>query len=397
MTGEPPEVDPDSLIDFVRRLVRIPSVNRPAEGLSEQPAAEAVVAEMRSFGWEPEVEEVAPGRPNVVCVVEGGLPGPTLMFEGHTDVVTEGDRAEWTHDPFGAEIVEGRLYGRGAADMKSGLAAMIHATAAVAGAGPFPGRILLGALCDEEEMMIGVKHFVARGYCEGVDGVIVCEPEEGEICAVSKGAIRLRIDAQGRMAHGAMPDQGANPLAALIHLGGGLAALEEELQGEVGVHPHLGRVFVTPTVVRGGSFIQMNVIPAEAAMAVDVRTVPALDHGLVLERIGALAAEAGAATGVELTVEVVDDRPSTDTPEDSPVVRALVAAHERVTGRPAVFGGVPGSTDGTILWRDGGLDTVVYGPGGKWIAHQVDEYVEVDAVIEAARVYVAAALEFLNR
>ncbi len=396
MTTQPPRVDPEALIDFVQRLVRIPSVNRPEDGLSEQPAADEVAAEMRSFGWEPEVIEVAPGRPNVMCTVEGGLPGPTLMFEGHTDVVTEGDPSEWTHDPFGAEIVDGRLYGRGSADMKSGLAAMIHATAAVASAGPFPGRIVLGALCDEEEMMIGVKRFVADGRCEGIDGVIVCEPEEGEICAVSKGAIRLRVDAVGKMAHGAMPDKGANPLAALARLAVDLADLQAELQDRFGVHPHLGKVFVTPTVISGGSLIQMNVIPAEATMAVDIRTTPAVDHAEVLARVEALAAEAGKGAGVELSIEVVDDRPSTDTPEDSAVVRALVGAHERVTGRPAVLGGVPGSTDGTILWRDGRLDTVVYGPGGKWIAHQVDEYVEVDAVIEAANVYVAAALEFLG-
>ncbi len=396
MTTQLPQVDPEALIDFVQRLVRIPSVNRPEDGLSEQPAAEEVVAEMRSFGWEPEVVEVAPGRPNVICTVEGGLPGPTLMFEGHTDVVTEGDRSEWTHDPFGAEIIDGRLYGRGSADMKSGLAAMIHATAAVASTGAFPGRIVLGALCDEEEMMIGVKRFVADGRCEGVDGVIVCEPEEGEICAVSKGAIRLRVDAVGKMAHGAMPDKGANPLAALARLAVDLADLQAEMQDRFGVHRHLGKVFVTPTVIEGGSLIQMNVIPAEATMAVDIRTTPAVDHAEVLARVEALAAEAGQDTGVKLSIEVVDDRPSTDTPEDSAAVKALVAAHERVTGRPAMFGGVPGSTDGTILWRDGHLDTVVYGPGGKWIAHQVDEYVEVEAVIEAANVYVAAALEFLT-
>ncbi|MFV1989539.1 MAG: M20 family metallopeptidase [Acidimicrobiales bacterium] len=392
MTGF--EIDHEGLVGFVRELVRIPSVNR--SGAGEAPAAAVVVDLMQSWGWSPRVEEVAPGRPNVTCVVEGGLPGPTLMFEGHTDVVTEGDVSEWTHDPFGAEIIDGRLYGRGSADMKSGLGAMLFATRALQLAGPFPGRVLLGALCDEEEMMIGVKHFVAQGQAQGVDGVIVCEPEEGEVCAVSKGAVRLRADAHGRMAHGAMPDKGANPLVALVDLCNRLVTLQGELQAAHGEHEHLGKVFVTPTVLQGGTEEQMNVIPAEAFLGIDLRTIPGVDHDDLIKQVTSLASLAGQAHDVKVVISVVDDRPSTDTPESASVVQALVAAHETVTGHRAVFGGVPGSTDGTILWRDGGLDTVVYGPGGKWIAHQVDEYVEIAAIAEAAEVYVQAAHNFLG-
>ena len=120
-------MDGDAVVALTQQLVRIPSVNRPADGLSEAPAAELVAETMRDFGWDPTIDEVTPGRPNVTVRIEGGSPGPTLMFEGHTDVVTEGDRAEWSVDPFGGEIVAGRLYGRGAADMKGGVAAMVHA------------------------------------------------------------------------------------------------------------------------------------------------------------------------------------------------------------------------------------------------------------------------------
>lgn len=386
--------DHDRVVEFTRELVQIESVNRPEEGLSEAAAAEAVAAEMRKFGWEPVVEEVAPGRPNVICTVEGGLPGPTLMFEGHTDVVTAGDKSQWTHDPFAAEVVEGRLYGRGSADMKAGLAAMIYATRAVELAGPFPGRILLGVLCDEEEMMIGVKHFVASGHCEGVDGVISAEPEAGEICAVSKGAIRLRVDAHGVMAHGAMPDKGANPISALAHATAGLAELQNRFQAKLGSFEHLGHMWITPTFLSGGSIAQLNVIPADAVLAIDIRTTPKVDHPALLLDVESLLADVASASGVKLELTVIDDRPPADTPVDSPVVRALVEGHEKVTGQPAVFGGVPGTTDGTILWRDGGLDSVVYGPGGKWIAHQVDEFVEIAEIVQATEVFAHTALAF---
>ncbi len=388
--------DHDRVVEFTQELVRIESVNRPEDGLSEAPVADAVAAEMRSFGWDPVLEQVAPGRPNVICIVDGGLPGPTLMFEGHSDVVTAGDKSQWTLDPFGAQIVDGRLYGRGSADMKSGVAAMIYATRAVQLAGPFPGRILIGVLCDEEEMMIGVKHFVASGHCVGIDGAISAEPEAGEICAVSKGAIRLRVDAHGKMAHGAMPHKGANPVNALGLATAALAELQQRLQTELGPYEYLGHTFVTPTFLSGGSIDQLNVIPADAVLGVDIRTTPAVEHESLLLDVRTLLADIAASTGVKLELTVIDDRPPANTPQSSKVAQALVVGHETVTGEPAVFGGVPGTTDGTILWRDGGIDSVVYGPGGKWIAHQVDEYVEVAEIIQATEVFAHAALAFLT-
>src|ERR1700716_725728 len=204
---------------------------------------------MRRFGWTPLVEESAPERPNVIAVVEGGRPGPTLMFEGNTDVVTEGDAAGWSRDPFGGDIVDGRLHGRGAADMKGGLASMLFAAAALASEGPFPGRLLLAALADEEGMMLGVKDFVARGHAAGVDAAIVCEPEGGEVCIAQKGALRLWVEARGRMAHGAMPDHGVNPIPPLAAFAASCGRLEAELQAQAGQHELLGLPYITPTVM----------------------------------------------------------------------------------------------------------------------------------------------------
>jgi len=391
------EVDADAVVAFTRDLVRVPSVNDPAGGRCEAPAAGLVAQRMREFGWSPWVEEVAPGRPNVIAVVEGGGgPGPTLVFEGHTDVVTEGDPAGWTVDPFGAEVRDGRLWGRGSADMKSGVAAMLYGVRALQLAGPFPGRVKVCALVDEEGMMLGAKHFVAAGHADGVDGAIVCEPEEGEICAVAKGAIRLTIRLHGRMAHGAMPQHARNPLLAASRFVLALADVEAGLQDRHGAHELLGEVYLTPTVVGGGTPEQCNVIPGTATVCVDVRTVPGVDHASVVEQVQAAAEDAAAPESVRVSVEVVDDRPPVDTPVGSPVVRALAAAHTAVTGEEPRYGGVPGATDGTILTRDGGLETVVYGPGGKWIAHRSDEYVEVDDIVRCARVYAEAARLFLH-
>ncbi|MCU1504500.1 MAG: acetylornithine deacetylase, partial [Ilumatobacteraceae bacterium] len=389
------DVDAHALIDLVQRLVRVPSVHDPDRGLNEEPVAELVAEQMRAFGWSPTFDLVAPGRPNVIAVLDGDRPGPTLMFEGHTDVVTEGDPARWTVDPFGAEIIDGKLWGRGAADMKSGLAAMLFAADAVQRSGSFAGRIVLGALVDEEGMMLGAKDFVSRGRADGVDAVICCEPEGGEICHVAKGALRLRIDFLGMMAHGAMPFEGRNPNVAVGHSIVALAELQDRLQAVHGQHPYLGQVWVTPTVLRAGEPVQMNVIPASAAAWIDVRTVPAIDHESLVADIRELVASTAAQHGITAETSVVDDRPAVATDEGHDLVRALWDAHAAVTGTSPRLGGVPGSTDGTILTSRTGMASVVYGPGGKWIAHQADEFVEVADVVRAAHVYAEAARIFL--
>ncbi|RJK96444.1 M20 family metallopeptidase [Vallicoccus soli] len=395
--SSPYDVDAEAVVAFTRELVRCRSVHDPRAGTAEGEAAALVAERMRSFGWEPEVTEVAPGRPNVVAVVEGGGgPGPTLAFEGHTDVVTEGDLSSWTVDPFGAEVRDGRLYGRGSADMKSGVAAMLYAVRALQEAGPFPGRVAVCALVDEEGLMLGAKHFARTALAREVDGAIVCEPEAGEVCVAAKGAVRLRVDLHGRMAHGAMPQHARNPVVAVGRLLAALADYQRELVEAFGEHEHLGRVYLTPTVLGAGDADQINVIPARASVCLDVRTLPDVDHGALVARVRALAEAAGTPDGVRAEVTVVDDRPAVEVDPAHPLVTALAAAHEAVLGEPARYGGVPGATDGTILTRDAGMPTVVYGPGGKWIAHQADEYVEVDEIVACARVYAEAAGRFLR-
>jgi succinyl-diaminopimelate desuccinylase len=389
-------IDADALVAFTQALVRIPSVYDPDRGLDEEPAAELVAAQMRTFGWEPRFEVVAPGRPNVITVLEGDRPGRTLLFEGHTDVVTEGDPATWTVDPFGGELRDGRIWGRGAADMKAGVAAMLFAADAVVRRGSFPGRIVVAALVDEEGMMAGAKHFVAAGHTAGVDGAICCEPEGGEICHVAKGALRLRIDFTGVMAHGAMPFEGRNPNRALAATIDALAALEDDVQRTAGDHEHLGRPWITPTVLRAGEPVQMNVMPAKASMWVDVRTLPAVDHAELVAAVADAARSASASHDVTASVGVIDDRPAVQIDERDPLVRALWEAHAAVAPTAPRLGGVPGATDGTVLTSRGGIPSVVYGPGGKWIAHQADEFVEVADLVTHADVYVDAARRFLG-
>jgi succinyl-diaminopimelate desuccinylase len=251
-------------------------------------------------------------------------------------------------------------------------------------------------LADEEGMMLGAKAFVARGHARGVDAAIICEPEGDELCLTQKGAIRARITAVGRMAHGAMPQHGLNPLPALAAFVLEMSELQRELQERYGEDEHLGWAYITPTVIQGGDPDQVNVIPAAGSLMLDIRTTPAIQHDDLIDRLWQTASQVGAGFGLHLQLEIIDDRPPTLTPPDAPVARAVAAAHHAVHGGPPVPGGVPGTTDGTILWRDAGIPIVTYGPGGKWIAHQANEYVAVDQLGTYAEVYAEAARRFLR-
>ncbi|MBF6327724.1 M20 family metallopeptidase [Nocardia transvalensis] len=387
-------IDEQELIEFTQNLVRTHSLQQ--EGRGERAVAAFLLTKVREWGWDAEFFD-SDGRPNIVVTLAGGGgAGPTLAFEGHMDVVTEGDPDQWTVDPYGGEIHDGKLYGRGAADMKSGVAAMLYGTRALQLSGPFPGRIRLLLLADEEGMMTGAKAAVSQGFVRDVDGVICCEPEGDEVCPTSKGAMRLRADFTGVMSHGAMPWQGRNTLPAMARAVLGLEELESKLVGEVGARPPLGAPSITPTVAQAGTPDQMNTISGTSSLFLDIRTVPGVDHETLLKRVGECVDTAARGCGIESTVTVIDDRPWVETGTDTPLVTALIRAHETVNGVPPRLGAVPGTTDGTILTCRGNVPSVVYGPGGKWIAHMADEYVAVRDLKRYALTYAVAAQYFLR-
>jgi succinyl-diaminopimelate desuccinylase len=199
------------------------------------------------------------------------------------------------------------------------------------------------------------------------------------------------------MAHGCMPEQGVNPVAAAGELIVACRQLERAIQAEHPRHPLLGAFSLTPTVALGGEREQGNVIPAWAEVMLDIRTTGAQEHAEVRARVAQAVAEAVASVpGASAEIEVMDDRPATETDPNDPVVQALLAAHRAVTGREPEFGGVPGTTDLTIFWAATRLPIVAYGPGVVTLAHQADEHVRVDDLVRYARVYIDATLRYFD-
>lgn len=392
-------VDLEELVGLTRDLVRIPSVYRPEdpEG-NEARVARFVADHLEQAGFEVRTEEVAPGRPNVWAVWEGERPGRTLLFEAHTDVVTEGRAEDWRYPPFGAERVGGRIYGRGACDTKGNAAAAIVAVKAIKDSGaPFPGRLVLCHPVDEEGMMSGIKAFIENGHARGVDAAVICEPEENQLCIKQKGALRIEVTVRGRMAHGAMPLSGVNPVTRAARFVVAVEEMEREEVARHGEDPFLGYPSLTPTILMGPDCgePQINVIPASAYVALDIRTVPGQSHEELVGRLRGILDRLGSDDpDFDATLEVIEERPPTDTPTDEPLVRAMAAAYRRLTGEEARYNGVPGATDGTFLSTRAGIPIVTTGAGNREIPHHKDEWVGEEELLDACRLYAATAMYY---
>lgn len=395
-------IDEAELVALTRDLVRLPSVfKREDSSMNEAAVARHVERWLDKEGFAVEVQEVAPGRPNVVAWHGQRGVGKTLLLEGHTDVVTEGDQREWTYPPFGADVVDGRIYGRGAADMKSGLAAAMIAAAAIRRSGvALDGCLVVGALVDEEGDMLGAKHLCTTPIGRELSAAIICEPEDNELCLEQRGVVWARVTVRGRMAHGAMPEAGINPVAAVGELLHRAKGLERRLRRLCDRTRYLRPPTVTPTIVQAPveGLPQSNVIPSTAVATLDIRLTPGPDAGVIAAEIDRVCRETAAGIpGVSIEWAPVNGfRLATRVAQDEALVQAMVDGVRQVTGRRARFGGVPGSTDGTILRTQLGIPIVTCGPGDRLIPHQINEYVEIAQLVEAARIYVASALNFLE-
>ncbi|WP_286847827.1 MULTISPECIES: M20 family metallopeptidase [Aminobacterium] len=401
--------DEEGLVKCTQNLVRINSVFDPdVEGANESRVTEYLEKLLHKEGFEVHVDEVIPGRSNVIAFLRGKEPGKTLLFEGHQDVVSIGDPQKWKYDPFGGEIVEvdgkKRMYGRGTNDTKGNTAAAFFAAKTIKDSGiPFKGNILLCFPVDEEGSMIGIKDFIEKGWADDVDGAIICEPEEKNLCIFQKGAMRIKVTFQGAQAHGCMPLSGVNPNWALMRFINEIKHLENFEKDRVMRHDYLGWPSITPTMIKAPleGVAQINVIPDDCYVTLDIRTVPNQDHEALVRQIQGIIDRLSRQYPDDYdrfaaSIEIIDDRPWTEVPKEEPVVKAVDFAFREVMGSEPKYNGVPGATDGTFLQIRKGIPVIVTGAGDREVPHHVDEWVELDDLIEAGKIYTLAALYYLN-
>ena len=394
-------VSREGLVKFTQDLIRIKSVYNPdKEDCNEEKVANFVAKRLKDIGLEVFVEEVMPGRPNVIAILKGSQTGKTLLFEAHTDVVTEGDLEDWNCPPFEAIIKGGKIYGRGACDTKGNLVAMVYAVKAIIDLElDFKGSIMLCIPVDEEGMMSGIKHFIKQGWADKVNSAVICEPEENNICIAQKGAMRAIIKVKGKMAHGAMPEAGINPNWGMAKVLIELEKLQNKEIKRLGKHRYLGHPSITPTILKAPvqGEAQINVIPKECMATLDIRTVPGQEHDILKEKILSIFKKLSLKDPNFLAkMEIIEERPWTETSMDEPIVKAISKAFEYVSKRKPIYNGVPGATDGTFLKCWGNIPIVTTGEVNRLIQNQANEYVEIEELVETTKMYALTAMLYFN-
>ena len=377
----------DAAAELLGRLVAIPSVNpnfrQPGDldtWFNEARMAAFVAQWLEDQGIAVETEAVAPDRPNVVARLKGSGGGPSMLWEGHLDTVQVTGMAA----PFEPRIEAGRLYGRGAVDDKGCLTAFMLALAALA-AEPPPGDITFLAAVDEEYRFTGVLHHLARGY--RYDLGVAGEPTNLRIVRACKGCVRWYLEVLGRAAHTAKPHEGIDAVTASMQiLGGFRRAMEDRRES----HPLLGQPTLVCTGIEAGQ--GPNTVPSRAMLRFDYRYLPSESAQEVWAAFRDLAARlASDIPGLEVvTHEPFIDSSAMDVPETSPIVARLgsVCRAFGLDDRPE---GVPYGSDATKMVQNGGIPTIVFGPGSIDQAHAVDEFVDLAEVVQAARMLVALA------
>ena len=410
----------DDLIRLTQDLVRIPTLNPPGRNYRE--ICDFLAARLAPQGFAIDMVRAkdAPGdsdtypRWNLIARIEGVRPGECVHFNSHHDVVEVGHG--WTRDPFGGELADGKIYGRGACDMKGGLAASVIAVEAFLAACPdFSGAIEISATADEETGGYGgVAHLAGQGYFDParVQHVIIPEPlHKDQICLGHRGVWWAEIETHGRIAHGSMPFLGDS---AIRHMGAVLAEMEATL------FPLLSQTTTAMPVIPEGarqSTLNINAIhggepepepgytglpapcvPDRCRITIDRRFLIEEDLLEVKREVTALL-ERVKAERPKFTYEIRDlfEVQPTMTEKDAPIVRSTASAIEAVLGREARYVVSPGTYDQKHIDRIGRLkNCIAYGPGELALAHQPDEWVGVDDMADSARVMALVLDELLN-
>jgi acetylornithine deacetylase len=383
----------DPAIRLLRDLVAIDSVNPSLVpgAAGEAAIAQAVAAHLRRLGLDVEIQEVAPGRANVIGVLEGRGAGRSLMLCGHLDTVG----VDGMDAPFDPVERDGRLYGRGAQDMKGGVAAMIDAARVITQGGRdgLPaGRLIVAAVVDEEYASLGADALVTRWRA---DGAVVTEPTDMQIAIGHKGFAWFDVETKGRAAHGSRPREGRDAILRMGRVLQALEALDRQLQAAA-PHPLMGTASLHASIIEGGR--ELSSYPDRCALKLERRTVSGeTHHGVTREIEDILERLRGADAEFEASLTPLFARPSYEVAADHDLPRALQQAKQRAlqVHRPEPeataddFVGMSFWTDAAVL-GSAGIPSVLFGPGGAGL-HSVEEYVEVQDVLRCRDTLAALA------
>jgi acetylornithine deacetylase len=375
-----------TVLELAQRLVAEPSVNPTLEagGAGEAAIARLVAGWLAGWGFAVELIDEPPGRPSVVARIGHGR--RRLLLNGHLDTVGV---AGMTVDPFGGEVRDGRLQGRGACDMKGGIAALLWAAREAARVG-VQGELIVALVADEEHASLGMQAVLARGVT--ADAAIVCEPTGLAIMPAHKGFAWVDVVFEGVAVHGSRPDRGVDAIRHAGHFLARLGELEAELETRP-PHPLLGRGSLHAGTIAGGS--APSVYPDRCELVLERRLLPDERGSAALAEVTALLRRVEAAVpGFRATATAGLSRPGTEVAGDHPLVAGLAAAL-RQAGREPRIEGMTAWVDAALL-NEAGIPAVCFGPGSIEDAHAAAEFVPVAELETAAAVLHRFASSFLG-
>lgn len=407
-------VTKEEAVQLLRDMIQINTEND-----NEEELARYIQEFLSAHGIESELVEFAPRRASLVAEISNG-PGKKLGLTGHLDVVSAGNVEDWTHSPFSGFVDENKiLWGRGASDMKSGLAALVLAMVALHESQDYSGTIRLLATVGEEVGEYGSKQLTKLGYVDDLDGMLIGEPCNIGIIYAHKGSLNYKVTSKGTAAHSSMPELGNN---AIEHLNHAMLKISEAIAQEATKHtdPELGQTFHNITVVTGGQ--QVNSIPDWASFEANARTIPAFDNQDVIRTVKYVIEELNEQEGFDLSIEVTADQKPVVSDKHSPLIQSILKVQQQFPSLqvPAqlkqmeeVLGGdlsgqnnlpttlvplaVSGTTDAAqFTLSEKTFDVAVYGPGIPMLNHKIDERLPVEQYWDFIAIYQAILSDYLS-
>jgi len=378
----------EKAVEFLRELIKINTTNPP--GL-EMALAQYISNVLNSHGIISHTDDLGEKRGNVIGRISGSKERQALLFNGHLDVVPPGE-ISWKYDPFAGVIEAGKMYGRGTSDMKGGLAAIVMAACLIAEAGiALKGDLLIAGTAGEEVDSLGAFNLVEKGYLQDVGAAVIAEPSDLKIFSATKGALWMEFTTTGKTAHGSMPQYGNN---AILQMNALISKLNS-YQFQYETHSLLGGPTMNIATIRGG--VKTNVVPDSCVLTVDIRTVPGQEHQKIIDDMESIMQELEhEIEGFQGSLKVTNNRSAVETEADSPFIQLGVKTAKEVLGLDLVPCGVNYYTDASVFVPALGIPTIIFGPGDEKLAHQPNEYVEIDKYINSIKFYVALIIEYLT-
>jgi acetylornithine deacetylase len=380
-------IDEKELLQVTQDLIRIESVNPELAGTGngEYLIAEHIGKYLAEIGLEVRYQAIKPNRINVIGVLKGSGEGKALMLNGHTDTV---GIARMDVDPLNPVFRDGKVFGRGSFDMKSGLAAMIIAVKAIIDAGLKPkGDVILAFVADEEYRSLGTEVLV-REY--PADAAILCEPTNLKVCIAHKGFAWIKVEVFGKAAHGSRPDRGID---AIVKAGKFLARIED--LGKDGLiqkkHPLLGSPSIHASLIKGGT--ELSTYPDYCLIELERRFIPGESIKTIESEIQTLIDDLTLKDDqFRAKFEISFSRPPLEVARDHAIVGALTRAYSKTMKQTPDFIGVGGWMDSAIL-AEAGIPSVIIGPTGAGF-HAATEYVDFESVITLTKILIDTIIEF---